>query len=984
MALLFAGAFLVNLSSLSAQSAYTVSGRVTDAANNEPVIGCTVKVKNSNQGANTNANGEFTLSVADNNATLVFSYLGYLTQELALAGRTEIAVSLQADGLQLEQVVIVGYGSTAQKDLTGSAKSIQSDDFNKGIINSPEQLLQGRIAGINVTSTSGEPGRAQTITVRGPGGVRTGSTPLFVLDGLALDNSSTGGATNPLTFLNPQDIESIDVLKDASATAIYGARGANGVILITTKKGKAGVSTFNYNVNFGTSSLSNPIEVFTADEYRAEVRALGVTVDDRGENIDWQKEITRNAFTQNHNLSMGGGAGKLSYYASFGLQKQEGIIKENQLDLITGRINATQKFWDDKLSIDFNLNAANTKNQRPPIGFLIGSALVANPTYPAYNADGDPLVEQNYTSPLKYIELETDLTTTNRVIGNITPSLTLFKGFVYKLNFGIDNSTSTQDFQSKGSNLPKQDGRLETRYINNQNRLIENYVTYKTGNSRYGLTALAGHSYQKIFVQGRTSSINKFPASDLDPIYNPGLGQDLTLANNRPTGFAVINELQSFFSRVNLQFRDKYLFTATVRADGSSKFGDNNKYGIFPSFSLGWRISEEAFMQNTPFSDLKLRGGWGQTGNQEIPSKITQSLFTAAVSGTASYPLSNAGPFPAGISYARLANPDIQWEVSTQTDIGLDFALFQGALSGTVDYFNKVSNNILLEVIPADPVQPASSLWTNVKDMTITNSGLELELNYRYRSSNSFNFEVGGNLTFIDNIVEKSPYSVIPSGSASGSGLTSATINGYVNGQPIGTFYLKEWTGIDENGLSTFRDVNGDGLVGDNDRLALGSALPSRLFGFNTSIGFKGFELRANLNGVSGNKIYDNTANSNFYKLRLSKGLNTTREAIAESKESINNAAPVSSRYLKNGAFLRLNNLSLDYNLNTKKVGLDKWVKGIRLSVTAQNLFVITEYDGYDPEVNTDATINGISSYGIDYLSYPRAKSIIFGLNVNF
>ena len=421
-----------------------------------------------------------------------------------------------------------------------------------------------------------------------------------------------------------------------------------------------------------------------------------------------------------------------------------------------------------------------------------------------------------------------------------------------------------------------------------------------------------------------------------------------------------------------------------MRADGSSKFGDNNKYGIFPSFSLGWRISEEAFMQNTPFSDLKLRGGWGQTGNQEIPSKITQSLFTAAVSGTASYPLSNAGPFPAGISYARLANPDIQWEVSTQTDIGLDFALFQGALSGTVDYFNKVSNNILLEVIPADPVQPASSLWTNVKDMTITNSGLELELNYRYRSSNSFNFEVGGNLTFIDNIVEKSPYSVIPSGSASGSGLTSATINGYVNGQPIGTFYLKEWTGIDENGLSTFRDVNGDGLVGDNDRLALGSALPSRLFGFNTSIGFKGFELRANLNGVSGNKIYDNTANSNFYKLRLSKGLNTTREAIAESKESINNAAPVSSRYLKNGAFLRLNNLSLDYNLNTKKVGLDKWVKGIRLSVTAQNLFVITEYDGYDPEVNTDATINGISSYGIDYLSYPRAKSIIFGLNVNF
>jgi TonB-linked SusC/RagA family outer membrane protein len=961
-----------------------VTGQVLDATTKEPIIGCSIKLQGSDKGAITDVEGNFSISVPDGNAVLVFDYLGYEQQLITVGAQTKLAVMLKTSGKELAQVLVVGYGSTTKKDLTGSAKSLKSGEFNKGIINSPEQLLQGKVAGVNVTSATGEPGGAQSITVRGPGGVRTGSTPLFVLDGLALDNSSTGGGTNPLTFLNPQDIESIDVLKDASATAIYGSRGANGVILITTKKGKAGVSTFNYNTSLGISSLANALDVFEANDYRRKVIEVGGILDDRGGNTDWQKEITRQALTQNHNVSMGGGAGKLAYYASFGLQNQEGIIKDNQLNVISGRINASQKFWNDNLSLDFTLNATNTKNERPPVEFLIGSAISANPTYAAYDAAGEPLVEENYTSPLKYLELEQNITTTNRLIGSISPSLTLAKGLVYKLNFGLDNSTSTQDLQSKGSTLPKQDGRLDTRYVTNQNKLIENYVTYNLKRNQYNFTVLAGHSYQKIFVQGRANSINKFPVSDLDPIYNPGLGQDLTLANNRPTGFAVVNELQSFFSRVNLQWKDKYLLTATVRADGSSKFGDNNKYGVFPSFSLGWRISEEPFMENGPFSDLKLRGGWGLTGNQEIPSKITQSLFTSTVSGTTSYPLSPDGPFPSGISYARLANPDIQWEVSNQTDIGLDFGLFEGALTGTIDYFHKVSDNILLEVIPADPVQPASSFWTNVKDMTITNDGLEFELNYRLRTDNGFRFDLGGNLTLINNKVENSPYSVIPSGSASGSGLTSATINGYVNGEPIGTFFLKEFIGFDENGLSKFRDTNGDGLVADNDRIAAGTALPNTLYGFNGGVSFKGLELRVNFNGVSGNKIYDNTANSNFYKLRLSKGINTTPEAVASTEESINNAAPVSTRYLKDGAFLRLNNLSLEYNLNPAKIGLGKWVKGMRFSVTGQNLFVKTKYDGYDPEVNTDRAINGISSYGIDYLSYPHAKTILFGLNVNF
>ncbi len=983
------------LSSATSLADLTVSGRVTDATTNEGLAGASVVLKGTQRGTTTDSNGEYKIVVPDGNAVLVVGFIGFVSQEVVIGNRSTVNVSLVASSSDLAQVVVVGYGSTAKRDITGAVASIKSTEFNRGVINSPEQLIQGKVAGVNVTSASGEPGAQQRITVRGPGGVRTGSTPLFVLDGLALDNSSTGGSTNPLTFLNPQDIESIDVLKDASATAIYGSRGANGVILITTKRGKSGKATLNASASIGISNLSRPLGLFTADEYRKQVVALGGVLDDKGANTDWQKEITRTAYTKNYNLSFGGGSEKTTYYGSVGVQRQEGILRNSNLDRYTGRINVSQKLLEDRLTLDVNLNAAYTDNQRPPIdnssggsapgspGSLVGGALAANPTYPAYDADGTPFKYQS-GNPLTTLALQKDVTSTTRIIANISPSFKIIDGLVYKLNLGADYSTATQDLQSLASAVPQQDGRFETVSSVNRNTLVENYLTYTLNRTNHNLTVLVGHSYQKFFIQGRDFSINKFPISPIEPIYNPGLGQDLSLANNKPTGFAIQNELQSFFGRVNYQYHDKYLATATVRADGSSKFGSNNKYGVFPSFSLGWRISEEAFLKNGPFTDLKLRAGYGRTGNQEIPAKITQALFTSQVGPTTSYPLDNGTTYPAGTSYTRLANPDIQWEVSNQTNIGLDFGLFKGAFSGSVDYFRKVSNNILLEVIPADPVQPASTFWTNVPDMTITNQGVELTLNYRYASLSGFRFDIGGNMTFIDNIVRNSPYSVIQSGSASGSGLTSATINGYINGQPIGTFFLKEFTGFDEKGISTYRDTDGDGIVTDKDRVAVGSALPTKQFNINTSTSWKGFDLSLNFNGVSGNKIYDNTANANFYKLRLSKGLNTTTEAIQYANESVNNSAPVSSRYLKNGSFFRLNNATLGYSLNPKIIGMGRWIQGIRLSATGQNLFVITKYDGFDPEVSTDRTVNGISSYGIDYLSYPKPRTFVLGLNLTF
>ena len=973
--------FLLGLSpslSWGQGSGKTVKGTLIDATTKEALVGGNVLIKGTTRGATADANGQYSINVSDDKAVLVFRFLGYDSQEIAVGSRATIDVSLKANASSLEQVVVVGYGTQKKTDVTGSVKSVSSEAFNKGIINSPEQLLQGKVAGVNVTSATGEPGGSQGITIRGPGSIRVGSGPLYVIDGLPLD----GGIGN---FLNPSDIEKMDVLKDASATAIYGTRGANGVILITTKKGKVGFSTMNFSTDYAISSLARPLPVLSAADFRTQVGKNGGILEDFGSNTDWQNQITRSAITQNHNLSLGGGAKNLTYYASFGAQMQQGILKNNQLDRLSGRMNVTQKFWEDRLIIDANISFSNVVNLRPPIESLLGTAISNNPTLPVYEANGTtPAKFLNASNPLITLNLNKDINTANRFIANISPSVKLAKGLIYKLNYGYDNQTAVRDIQSLANLVPQQNGRLDTYNNSNQNSLVENYLTFNLEEGDHVFSALLGHSFQKIQYQGRTWSINKFPIVPTEPIYNPGIGQELTLATNRPSGSATINELQSFFSRLNYQFQDKYLVTATVRADGSSKFGSNNKYGYFPSFSLGWRLSEEPFLKNTSISNLKLRGGWGQTGNQEIPSKITQPLFTASVSGTTSYPLDNGSSYSPGITYSRLANPDIQWEVSTQSNVGLDFAFLNGALSGSVDVFNKVSSNILLEIIPSDPVQPASSVWANVANMQINNSGVELDLDYKLTTAGGWKYNVGGNLTLIKNEVVNSPYTVIQSGGASGSGLTSATINGYVNGQPIGTFFLKDFTGVDAKGVSTYRDTDGDGIVSDKDRISAGSALPSTQYNFFGNVAYKGFDLSLQFNGVSGNMIYDNTANNAFYKLKISKNNNVIPAAYALANESTSNAAPVSTRYLKDGAFVRLNNTTLGYSFDTQKMGINKWISTARLSVTGQNLWIATAYDGYDPEVNKNASDAGISSYGIDYLSYPKAKTIIFGLNLTF
>jgi iron complex outermembrane receptor protein len=408
---------------------------------------------------------------------------------------------------------------------------------------------------------------------------------------------------------------------------------------------------------------------------------------------------------------------------------------------------------------------------------------------------------------------------------------------------------------------------------------------------------------------------------------------------------------------------------------------------------LGWNLSKEAFMANSIFNNLKVRASWGQTGNQEIPSKITKASYSedrlATGSGSLNtYPIDTDGTtldsYPYGIVFTRLANPNLQWEVSTQIDFGIDFALMDYRLSGTLDYFNKVSSNILLEVVPADPVQPTSTFWDNIDNMEIHNSGVELTLNYASKESTNFSYEIGGNVTFIKNEVRDSPYAVLTTGAAQGAGQTGATINGYINNQPIGAFYMLEFDGIGEDGLNKFVDINNDGQILDNDRSVVGSAIPKVIYGFNTNFRFNSFDLGLNFNGAAGNKIYNHTTMSLFTKAQLSRSNNTTDFAVQYPEESFNNSNTVSTRFLESGSFFRLNNATLGYNVNPTSFGMGNTFQNIRLSVTGQNLFVITDYSGFDPEVNTGSTSSGIQTFGIDRFTYPRARTFTINLNVTF
>ncbi|PAM93921.1 SusC/RagA family TonB-linked outer membrane protein [Flavobacterium sp. IR1] len=967
----------------------SVSGIILSETDKIPLPGVSVHLKGQAKGAvTTDFDGKFSIKSQQNAGIVVVSYVGFQTKEVSYSGQEKLTISLTEEVSTLNEVVVVGYGSQKRSDVTGAISSVKSESFNKGVVANAGQLIQGKVAGVNIVAASGEPGANQDIIIRGVGSLRSGTTPLYVVDGFALDNTTNGVASNPLNFINPQDIESIDVLKDASAAAIYGSRAANGVVVITTKKGSKGRTQINLSMTTGISTLANKVDVFSASDFRTQVGAINGKLLDGGANTDWQDQLTRTAISQNVNLSMSGGTDKSTYAASLGADNQEGVLRNSDLKRYSGRLNLTQKALDDKLNVAFNMTATKLENSRPDARTVVGNMLTMNPTDAPY-VNGEPNVNlsNDVLNPFISESIYSDEANNNRILANISPSYEIVKGLTYKFNLGVDYSSSDRDIQVLPYRTATQTtlGSLNTVFTRNSNVLTENTVTYTFNKNAHNFTVLGGQSFQKTQVSQKGFNLRGFPTNGVEPKYQTQTASEPTTQS----AFATENELQSFFGRVNYGYDNKYMLTATMRADGSSKFGKNNRYGYFPSVALGWNISKESFLSDSEVvNNLKLRASWGQTGSQEIPSKITKASYTESNTGNDTYPLdpsaTDLSGYPYGSIYTRLANPDIQWEVSTQANVGLDFSLFNNRLSGTIDYFNKTTDNILLEVAPPDPIQPTAKYWTNIPNMEIVNNGIELALDYSSDKSKDFSYSIGGNISFTKNKVQNSPYQILTTGGAQGGGQSGATINGVLNGESIGSFYMYNFKGINAAGENDFADTNGDGEILDNDRIVAGSALPDYVYAFYLNFRYKNFDLGLNFNGVGGNKIYNHVAMTSFNRGSLANSFNTTDRASQFPNELSTNSNTVSTRYLEDGDFLRLNNATLGYNISPKTIGLDNVMDNLRLSLTGQNLFLITKYSGFDPEINTGTSVGDIQSFGIDYFSYPRSRTILLGLNVAF
>ncbi|MET0465905.1 MAG: SusC/RagA family TonB-linked outer membrane protein [Chitinophagaceae bacterium] len=967
-----------------------VRGVVT-GADGAPLAGATVKAITSGKTAITNESGEFSIDAAQGEK-LSISYVGFTPVEVDVTGEN-LKVTMKESGRQLDEVVLVGYGSQTKKDVTGALTQLKGDNIRQGINISVDNLLQGKVAGVRIAQSSGEPGAGVDVFIRGVGSIRSGSTPLFVVDGVPLSNdgvSASGAnfglgnaeAKNPLNFLNTSDIETVTVLKDASAAAIYGARGSNGVVLITTKRGRRERPTLTYDMYVGTSSVIKKLDLLSADEYRAAIKDQAY---DHKSSTDWQDELYRNAFSQNHNVTFAKSTATGNYLASISRMTQDGIVKNSSFKRTTARLNAEESFFDDKrLTVRLNVTASDIDETGIPNGSnggsdgqLITHILMANPTRSVFAPDGKYTnfnMNAHY-NPAYLLSIYDDKTNTFRVLGNLEARLKLVKGLEYRFNYGVDKSTSERNttmFPNITDRTPL--GAYSQSNLSSMTTLIDNYLTYKLGLDKHQFEVLGGISYQKFEFSGTTFGVEKIAdrATGVAPEYNPGYsGTPLV-----PGGYAQENELQSFFGRINYNFDNKYLFTTSLRADGSTRFGEDNKYGYFPSFALGWVVSREDFMAGaSAIKELKLRASWGQTGNQEVPNKITQASYSLASS--AGYYLNSDLMLVNGILVNRTANPKLKWEVVEQYNIGADFDLWGSKLYGSIEYYNKTTKDPILN-IPSEPLSPTTTVWKNV-DATIINKGFEVTLGSRLVHTKNLTWSVDVNGATVNNTIKDLPVSELYSGSVSGPGLSGVNANIYKNGYEAGSFFMLKHLGFDENGKDIFEDRTKDGSINTDDRQIFEGAIPNFTFGLNTQLRYKQFDLSASFIGQTGGYLVNNTA-LNLNINNLASDRNVLRK-FYEAGANTSNGVVLSSLYLEKSDFLRMNNLRLGYTIKTGKM---PWLQSMNIYVSAQNLLTISGYSGYDPLVNTTKNVGGNQSLGIDYTTYPAAKTLILGATVNF
>ncbi|WNJ19137.1 TonB-dependent receptor [Pontibacter sp. G13] len=955
----------------------TITGTVTAADTKTPLAGATVRVKDATIGAFTDDAGNFSLEAPDNATTLLVSFIGYQELEVSIEGVNVVSIMLEPDNTFLDEVVVVGYGSLQKKDVTGSIERVTPDNFNKGVVFNVGTLLQGKVAGLTIAQTGSDPTSAPSVQLRGPSTLGGNTSPLYVVDGVPGVDLGT---------IAPEDIVSVDVMKDAASTAIYGTRAANGVILITTRRGEANQAFVKYNGYVSAQHIANRVEVADAAALKGYLSSQGIQLaeeDDLRADTDWQDEITRTGLSHNHNLSFGGGTAKTRYYASLTYFNQEGIALNSGNERLLGRINVDNSLIDDRLKLSFSL--ANQRSVSQLVNYdAFYQAMRYLPTAPVYNEDGTfyERQRQEYFNPVAMLEQERRVRKYAATTATGKASLEIIDGLNFEVNGSLQQThnyfTMFIDIDAQNSVENNRQGYARKESYMNTKKILETYLNFDRDLGRdMNLKLLAGYSFQEDqFSEGLEAQDRDFLTNELgfQSLGSGSQAEGFTLAGQNGLSRA---RIVSFFGRGVFSFSDKYVLQASIRRDGSSRFGENNKWGIFPAVSAAWNISNEDFMKGSMVSDLKLRAGYGVSGFQGIGTY--QSLRRYGIQGRAY----DNGQWINTYFIAQNPNPDLKWERTATTNVGVDFGFFNNRLRGSLDIYDKRTSDMLaLYDVPVPPF-PRSTILANAGSMK--NQGIELYIesdivrkgNFNWNSGLNFARNVNTLLSLSNDLFEKE---LEYTGAPSGQGLVGQTTQILEPGQSIGTFYTLKYVGADASGAHLFETASGEQVTAANttlpeDNQYLGNALPDFTFGWNNSLRYGNWGLSFMLRGMVGHDIL-NALSANLARLPEAASYNPSMAAI----ENGNPDNPIfSSYFIEDGTYLRLDNATLSHTLPGGDI-----FKGATVYVTGQNLFTLTNYSGVDPEINLNSLEPGIQGVRNSDRSYFQARTITLGANFSF
>lgn len=989
--LFFAFAVLSNLT-FAQQS--EITGQVTDAEDGSPIPGVNVTIKGTTNGTITDFDGNFKISALPEDF-LLFSYIGYETQEVAVGNLNKILIQLNATDVGIGEVVVIGYGKVKKSDATGAVTAIDSKDFNQGAITTPEELLVGKASGVVITSAGGQPGAGSTIRIRGGSSLRVSNDPLIVIDGIPIDNEGIGGMANPLSTINPNDIKTFTVLKDASATAIYGSRASNGVIIITTKRGSKDEIKASYN---GYVSVGVPVkymDVLSADEFRNTIydRITNHGLSPMAADVlgtadtDWQKEVYQNAFSQDHNVSFGGALKEVPFRVSFGYTNQDGTLKNTNMTRNTFDVSVNPSFFEDALKVDLNAKGAFTNNDFSNTD-AIGGSIAFDPTQPIRNGNtryggytawtelssGDPLngVPNNIAThnPAAQLDYRTNTSLSDRYLLNgkfdykmpFLPELTATAniGYDYFETNGHDNTDPLASWSYR-----EPENNVKGYYNMRKNTIFNAYLNYsKEFGSIHKLDVMGGYEYNFFYREGENTNR---PWEKTNGVYE----------NARKITYKSENVLISFMGRVNYSLMDKYLLTATVRYDGSSRFAKENRWGLFPSFAAAWKIKEEGFLKDVDFvSNLKLRLGYGVTGQQNISDNNYPYIPVYTISQTGAY-------YQFGDSFYPTQRPDaydknIKWEETTTQNIGLDFGFLNDRITGAFELYSRTTSDLLNEVPIAAGTNFSNFLVTNVG--SLENKGFEVALNFKLISQEDMSLEVGGNLSYNENKITKLTLTDNPDYTGYDTGGISGGVGNNVQknsvGYPASTFFLFQQVydanGMPIEGVYVDKTGNGGNVAGNElNKSYLQNPAPDYSIGLNSRFMYKNIDFSFSGRINIGNYVYNNNASSMALYQNIYNQSGFTSNILKDvEKTGFMTAQYWSDYYLENASFFRMDNINLGYRF--KRFFADG-ING-RVAFTVQNAFVITKYTGLDPEV----------SGGIDNNLFPRPRTFMLGLNLNF